>query len=159
MLNWSMKPLTDYPSRLAGRVAEQIDPATGEGGYGRGMLAGMTQGVGDVVSGMTSPVSLATTAMGMPWLNRGVKSLASLGRIIPDAPTTGIAPSQLPPELIGRGMESGFNSARSVVNPIRSVEDLAYETIRRGPDPINRAIGGNFNVADMMSKTNRARGR
>lgn len=60
-------PLWEGPSRFAGEVAESIDQPSLERspmmarlqGFGAGAL----QGIGDLVSGLTSPINLATTAL------------------------------------------------------------------------------------------------
>lgn len=95
------EPLTDAPSRWASSVANTIDEPslftspTGQGGIGdyfagaaaraKGFGAGALQGIGDLVSGLTSPINIATTLLtagsgtalkaGMP----GLAKIASLG--------------------------------------------------------------------------------
>lgn len=82
--SWHMiaDPLTDAPSRFARSVSEQMtDPRnslfgmqeTGKGGFHdymantlaklRGFEAGAVEGVGDLVSGLTSPLNIATTLL------------------------------------------------------------------------------------------------
>lgn len=176
------KPLWDKPSIWANNIADRIDqPRTGsstfdpnsfmgrweelgnEGlGMVRGGIAGGIQGAGDLISGMTSPLNLGLTALGAPWTRSMGAGISSLGRLSSEAPIAsraigGIRPSVLP-EWTAVGEESGYNAGRSLFKP-KSVEDLAYEVVRSGRDPIRRQIGGNFNVADMMAKTNNARGR
>ena len=136
-----------------------IDNPQGERGYGRGLAAGMLEGAGDLVSGMTSPLSIGMSLLGAPWL-KGAQKLTGLGnfarRVMPDSPPTSIGPSVSIPELVARGGEGAFNTARSIYqNPAaRSVEDVAYEVVRRGQDPINRSIGGSFNLAEAMRRMN-----
>jgi hypothetical protein len=57
------EPLWKGPQRLADDLAGAIDPQYGEGGTMKGLAAGMLQGVGNVASDMTSPFSLATSAI------------------------------------------------------------------------------------------------
>lgn len=153
------RPLTTAPSIYSRKLANRIDNPQGVGSYGSGLLAGMLTGAGDLASEMTSPLSLGLSTLGMPWL-RGAKQLTSLGNIahrIP-SPNPGVGPSVNIPELVARGSEGIYNTGRSIYSPARkTAEDLAYEVVRRGGDLINRNIGGSFNVADMMRKTNAAR--
>lgn len=91
-------PLTDAPSRFAKSIGDYIDQPslatspTGEGGIGdylreraamvKGFGAGAMQGVGDLVSGFTSPLNIATTLAtggastaakaGLPQIARGL---------------------------------------------------------------------------------------
>src|SRR4030095_3325935 len=91
-------PLTDAPSRFARSIGDYIDQPslatspTGEGGIGdylreraamvKGFGAGAMQGVGDLVSGFTSPLNIATTLAtggastaakaGLPQIARGL---------------------------------------------------------------------------------------
>lgn len=67
-VDWFFNPLTRLPSQAANAGADMIDNPQGEGGYLRGGLAGMMQGAGNVASDMTSPFSLATSAI--PALSR-----------------------------------------------------------------------------------------
>lgn len=62
---WSFatKPLTDVPSRIGSSVAETIDPsntAVADRGFFGPFIAGATEGIGNVISGLTSPLNLAT---------------------------------------------------------------------------------------------------
>ena len=67
------KPLTDAPSRFAKSVSESMGEATPEdwnipftgGMKWKGLGQGMLQGAGDVATGFTSPLNLATTAATM----------------------------------------------------------------------------------------------
>lgn len=59
------EPLTDLPSRVASRVADTIDaPSVDRSPFAaqvEGFLGGATEGLGDLLSGFTSPINLATT--------------------------------------------------------------------------------------------------
>lgn len=79
-------PLTDAPSRWASSVADYIDNPSLERRHPMASFgAGALQGIGDLVSGLTSPINLATTLLtagsgtalkaGMP----GLAKVASLG--------------------------------------------------------------------------------
>lgn len=82
-------PLTDAPSRWATSIADSIDMPSLERSplmaRAQGFGAGALQGLGDLVSGLTSPINLATTLLtagsgtaikaGMP----GLAKIASLG--------------------------------------------------------------------------------
>lgn len=61
-------PLTTTPSRFAGEVADWIDQPSADrsesSAYLHGLAGGSIQGIGDVISGMTSPINLATMAAG-----------------------------------------------------------------------------------------------
>jgi hypothetical protein len=70
---WANEPLTDLPSRGAKVAADAIDKPTMEeparipftgGATWKGLGAGLTQGVGDVATSLTSPLSLALMAAG-----------------------------------------------------------------------------------------------
>jgi hypothetical protein len=61
-------PLTDLPSRVAGKLADKIDQRSlDENPFMakvKGFFAGATQGAGDVASSLSSPLNLALTAAG-----------------------------------------------------------------------------------------------
>lgn len=160
--DWLLKPTTELPSIYAKRLSSAISPINEIPSPSRGFLSGAVEGAGDLISGMTSPLSLATTAIGMPWLRSaaqpirmGLNSIRGVNRSL-----SPIAPEGLPAELIYRGGEEAFNAAKSIYSPARkTVEDLAYEIVKRGPDPINKSIGGSFNLAEAMRRSNAARGK
>src|SRR5678809_1125944 len=58
-------PLTDAPSRFASSVADSLDaPNLNRSPMAariQGFVGGALQGIGDLVSGLTSPINLATT--------------------------------------------------------------------------------------------------
>lgn len=72
---WHMAadPLTDLPSRFAKSVADYIDQPvnrddtylSGVAARAKGFGAGAIQGIGDLMSGLTSPLNIATTAATM----------------------------------------------------------------------------------------------
>ncbi len=200
MLNWLLKPTTELPSRLAKKASDAISPADKEGSIARGFLSGATEGAGKLASDMTSPLSLAMTALGAG----GARALGSAGKsiykaagptmdLIEEAPAikqvmpamddvnsligdlarnlakvpsagsraTGINPAILPPELVeaSRGGQAVYNNARSIPNAVRPLEDVAYNTVRSGNDPIRKQIGGGLDLSGMMNRLNQARGR
>lgn len=95
-MNWALEPLTNKPSIYARDKAEQIDqprqpsstfkPDSYLGKYedlgnwigatARGGIAGGVEGLGDLASGMTSPLSIAASLIGAPWASR----LANAGK-------------------------------------------------------------------------------
>lgn len=80
-------PLTDAPSRAADFVANKIDEPSLDRSPLRakleGFAAGATQGVGDVLTQMTSPLDLALTALGLggaKFAARGAQGLSRAAR-------------------------------------------------------------------------------
>lgn len=73
------QPLTDLPSRAAKKISNTIGPSESSSNVpvstARGFLSGAVEGAGNVVSDMTSPLSIAMMGLGLP---RGVKNLKSL---------------------------------------------------------------------------------
>lgn len=99
-------PLTDAPSRAARVVAEPF-MAWGERGNNPLQKAALyggafTQGVGDVISAMTSPADLAAAA-----LSGGASMAASRGLPIAGKLAMGARASSIPPAL--HGTEAAFN--------------------------------------------------
>lgn len=80
MINWLLKPTTDIPSRLAKKASDFISPVDKEGSVGRGFLSGAIEGAGNVASDMTSPLSLASGALGT--VARGAKSIYNTGKTV-----------------------------------------------------------------------------
>lgn len=90
------EPITDLPSRFARQVSDYIDqPVSRDDTYlsgvlarGKGFVAGATEGIGDAVSGLTSPLNLATAiASGgsslaasakLPTIAKGIGSVAKI---------------------------------------------------------------------------------
>lgn len=68
MPNYLTDPLTRAPRRIADIGANLIDNPQGEGSWGRGLVAGSLQGIGDIATDMTSPLGLGTALVGMPEL-------------------------------------------------------------------------------------------
>lgn len=71
---------------------------------------------------------------------------------------SGISPSMLPPEMVQRGSESIYNTARAgdMMKGASSVENMA-----KGGNYGNPRIpmGGDINLAEMMAKVAKARGK
>lgn len=152
-----MTPLTNKPSIYGRKIADTIDNPQGEGGYGRGFLAGAAEGAGDLISGMTSPMSLAGMALGAaPWM-RGAQQLTSLGRMVPkSSPPMGVGPSpSLIPDLVAVGDEGAYNAARSIFSkPMRSADEVAYENIMRQG---GRSSSNNSLLLDHMQRVQAAK--
>lgn len=154
MPNWLTDPLWKGPSRAARGMANTIDPPAGEGGYWRGLLAGSMEGAGDVMSDMTSPLSIASTLAGAGGARRLFGSLRGLRPATEAVETAspyadeGIDIAELydrmGPEFVPIGGEDIINSLR---NASRS----------RGPIPASRQmpISGSVDPADMMSRVRR----
>ena len=86
------EPLTDLPSRFAKSVGDYIDQPvnrddtylSGVAARAKGFTAGALQGVGDLVSGLSSPINLATTAATMgeaPLARAGMSGLAKIANL------------------------------------------------------------------------------
>lgn len=97
MPNWRsiFDPLTEAPTRFADDLAGYVDPQYGEGGMMKGFAAGAMQGAGRLASDMTSPFSLATSAIPALGRLKNLKSLAALKGLAPEAAAVeGIGPSE-----------------------------------------------------------------
>jgi len=82
-----VNPLTNKPREVADWLANKIDPLEGQSGGDRGMIrpaiAGGLQGVGQMMSEATSPLSLGLAVAG-PAFN-SIKNLAGLRKLAPMA--------------------------------------------------------------------------
>lgn len=131
MINWAMSPTTNIPSKLAKKGSDYISPTNRVNSPIRGFLSGALEGAGKLGDDMTSPMSLAGLAIGAsPWM-RGSQALQSLGRVNEFRPGIGIGPSELPADLISRGSESIYNTARNIPQAAKSAEDAIYDIIMR----------------------------
>lgn len=82
-------PLTDAPSRFAKSIGDYIDqPVNRDDSYlsgvaarAKGFTAGALEGVGNLVSGLTSPISLATLGLGGTEYAAGKAGLQSVARL------------------------------------------------------------------------------
>jgi len=169
MPNWLFDPLWKGPSRVASSMADYIDPPAGEGGRLRGFLAGATEGAGDVLSGMTSPASIAGMLAG-PAIGRlggglrslsGLRGLSSLGKLEPaTAPMEHLIDNsanmaeiyeKLGPEFVPVGGEEISRALRGAGSGARQVGQYIGDATRR-----SLPIGGEgLDVADMMSRVRR----
>lgn len=93
-LDFYLNPTTTAPSRAASAVANKIDqPSLNRGpmmAMLQGGLAGAIEGAGNVVSDMTSPLSIATALTGGAISNtavKGAKALNKISRLTPVAKT------------------------------------------------------------------------
>jgi hypothetical protein len=86
------EPITDAPSRFAKSIGDYIDtPVNRDDSYlsgvaarAKGFTAGALQGIGDLASGFTSPINLATTAATMgeaPLMRAGFGGLAKIANL------------------------------------------------------------------------------
>lgn len=170
MPNWMFDPLWKGPSRAASSMADWIDPPAGEGGRMRGFMAGATQGAGDVLSGMTSPISIASMMAG-PAVGRlggmarsglgGLRGLSSLSKMEPaaTAPMENLIDNsanlaeiyeKLGPEFVPVGGEAISSALRKAQGGIRQIGQYMGGPSRSMP------IGGeSLDVADMMSRVRR----
>lgn len=158
-MNWLFEPTTDLPNKLGRYASEHFSPPNEIGNRFKGFMSGASEGAGNVLAGMTSPFGIATSLMGMPWmkgLGNAGRAMQSLGRL---DEARGISPSMLPSELVGQTGQSIYNSARTLPNAARSLEDIAYEVVRTGNDPVRRGIAGGVDLAKMMANASRARGK
>lgn len=178
MINWALKPLSEEPSNIGKKISRgyeelatpnqterTFDPNSFLGNYEdyankfnaqvRGGISGMMEGVGDYASGMTSPLALAGSAIGIsPWL-RGAKELTGLGRMTPPRVSpVGPSISEIPKEWLGVGMEEAYNATKQLPRLGKTVEDLAYEVVRNRD---KGSIGRNL-VLDNMQRVQAARG-
>lgn len=92
------EPLTDAPSRFGQSVSDYItepnlaSSPTGEGGLrdlaakimamGKGFAGGALEGVGNIASSLTSPLSLATIGLGGAEYGAGKAGLSSIARLL-----------------------------------------------------------------------------
>jgi hypothetical protein len=109
-------PLTDAPSRFAKGVANWLDNPMDRGSEAtpiRSFIAGATEGAGDLVSGLTSPINLAATA-----LTGGSSAAAKAG--LPNAA-----------KLLGYGAKAALapvlaHGAINTLHPESSLSDRAW---------------------------------
>lgn len=125
-------PLTDAPSRFAKSVADYIDNPQGEGGFFHGLAAGATQGAGDVLSSLTSPVNLALA------LASGGESLAAKAGLSEVAPLLhkGVQALSLP--FAGHGAYEALRPDASLAQRGMGIAELAggLAGLKSGPHAI-----------------------
>jgi hypothetical protein len=77
-------PLTDAPSRLGKAIGDKVDQRTLDESrfeaMNKGMLAGMAEGAGNVVSSLTSPLDLALTALGLGGASAAKRGFTGVAR-------------------------------------------------------------------------------
>jgi len=123
--NWAFKPLTDKPSQVAKKVSPSIDaPRLGMSNFNRdsylgkyedfanrfnssvrGAGAGMLEGLGNVASDMTSPLSIAANAVGLGGISRLARSGSSAARAI--EPTVDVVSSPAVRQVVPNADEVG----------------------------------------------------
>jgi hypothetical protein len=169
-------PLTDKPRKLADMAADRIDPRMRDTHkemqerpfdvINRALIAGLLQGVGNEISGLTSPAGLA--AVGLPALRAGRLTSLMRSRIpkpitsAPHVPTP--APNVIStPDMVPIGGENLYNIIRMSERgrDMKKIKDVAekaedaYRTTRGGVRPGL----GDVDVVEMMQKVAAARGR
>ena len=164
MPNWLFDPLWEGPSRAGRNLANRIDPPTGEGGRLRGFLAGSMEGAGDVLSDMTSPLSIASTAVGMGGAKRGISGIRNLGRgmrraeqaaapvqnAADDAANLAEIYERIGPEFVPIGGEDMINALRKAGGGARQGGGYIGRSSRSLP------VGGeNLNIIDMIDRIRR----
>lgn len=117
MIDWAMKPLTDKPSIYARKAADAIDAPRdpGENRFGRygdfanklqamarGGIAGATEGVGNLLSDATSPLSIISNLAGAGGMNKLLQGANSMSRGV--GPTIDILES-LPVKQVAGSMD------------------------------------------------------
>jgi len=75
-------PLTTIPSEIGRSAASSIDPidSRADRGYIRPFLAGAAEGLGDVVSGLTSPSNILPTIAGFGAAKTGISALSKAAK-------------------------------------------------------------------------------
>lgn len=173
-------PLTDAPSRFAKKVADRIDQPRmpsrtfDEGSFLgnyedfankltsqiRGGLAGSVQGLGNLASDMTSPMSIASSLAGAPWLRNVIQGGKAASRAI--GPTIDIIDSpavrQMAPSaddvtaLIG-DMQRNLARlpSRTPVAPQGSISPLSPSFTRPDMVPVGGEAFANISRAKRMS--------
>jgi hypothetical protein len=150
------RPLTELPSELGDYAAESIDPLEGDRGYVRPFIAGSLQGAGDVLSDMTSPMSLLSSATGLSAISRLGKGVRRVSEAIPDEIYSRLGPEFLPNTEAAR---NAFNRLRKsqLLEDAQKVKDVSYEGSRLTTGRI--PVSGNVDVAEAMARIAKARGR
>lgn len=158
-------PITDLPSRFAKSVSDFVTtPELSDQGnpimpYLKGAIGGGLQGVGDLVSGLTSPLNLATTAATMgeaPLLKAGYGGLAKIANIGAKAlgapvaihgasqilsPETTLAEKGFGLTELAGGGAAMFHSPVSTTSGPKSIKTSSGETKVTGPeDVVNRVL-------------------
>lgn len=136
-------PLTEAPSRVAGALAEKIteprlEPDTVNvmgmqlpGAQVRGFAGGALKGIGDLVSGLTSPINLALSTVGLGEAGaalkgaKGWESLFRTGRRALSAPfvaegTKNVLTGETPTEKLMGGAEIAGGLAGLVAGPLKA---------------------------------------
>lgn len=163
-LDMAFSPLWTGPSRAAKFLADKIDNPQGEGSFLRGLLAGGLEGAGDVVSDMTSPASIASSALGgsgMSALRRGKRLLSPSSSLAPirqnymysdEGRDLASLYDRMGPEFVPIGGEDVLNATRGS----REAANLA-KFKPAASEQISRSSLGGDDVAAKMAKVTAAR--
>jgi len=152
MPHWLLKNLTDAPSRAANYTASEIDPLEGDRGYVKPFIAGSIQGTGDVLSDMSSPLSLGMSLLGAGTFARLAK-LRNLGKM-----RSSIAPEvyeRMGAEFVPQGGEEAFNTIRRARQAAEEAKIL--DTVRQQISSKKMPISGDVAVNEMMKKISAAK--
>lgn len=174
LLSRMFTPLTDAPSRMAGDITSAMDTAPTENpllarlkGFGMGAI----EGAGDVVSGMTSPVSLATMAIpAMGALSRAGQAgnaarTAAMPRINarPDPITTiDLGPSDfrnvddVMEYFAGRAGARRGTPADVPNNPVAQNLERERRAIERGMPPPRTPTEGDKKISNLQAQFRRS---
>ena len=157
MPHWALKPLTDIPSRIGDYLGNEVDPIDNreDRGYLRPFIGGSLQGAGDVLSDMTSPVSIASSILGLGGLKRlsGLKRLRRFER----SGMPSEAYERMGAEFVPRGGETAFNTIRKTraatenMNVSRMAEEGSKFTGNKLP------ISGDVDVTEIMKRIQAAK--
>lgn len=167
-------PLTDAPSRMAGDITSMMDTAPTENpllarlkGFGMGAI----EGAGDVVSGMTSPVSLATMAIpGISALRNASRAgnaarTAAMPRINarPDPITTiDLGPSDfrnaddVMEYFANKASASRGTAADVPANPVAQTLERERRAIERGMPPPRTPTEGDKKIEALQAQFRRS---
>lgn len=78
--NFATKPLTDAPSRFAKSVSDYINPGSETTGL-RGIGSAYIEGLGHAISGLSSPINLATAGLGLAETSAAKLGLPQVARL------------------------------------------------------------------------------
>lgn len=133
--DFATTPLTDVPSQFARRAAESIDQPSVSRSPTRARLegfgAGAIEGVGNLISGETAPLSIALSALGLSkpirsGLGKVSKALSKtddIPEVFPESPTIPINPKTT-------SVPSVVDTLPPVPKPTKPTEDLVYDIAR-----------------------------
>lgn len=152
------EPLTTAPSELASGIANRIDTpdADSTGSFWdinkarlKGFAAGATEGVGDVVSSLSSPLSLATIGLGGAEAAaaksgmRSVAKLANIGQRMASIPDVASGAEDIYEGNYGRGLTELALGAAGMASPAARVETTLADA---APAPKSKVLSKDPNL-------------